>query len=353
MSTMARAGSLVIGLTLIVLAGLLRFAGSSRSSGSSSAVSPWSSACCRFPSPASAASSAARCSRPRAGSWPPPGARWTYARWRRPAPPRGRRPPPAPRRGLGNDRSATRHPRRGRRTRLAGPPRGRHAGPRTSALTRLRLPVGRALALTALPTALILGSQRVPAADTSAIAAHSASEVDEAAGADCDRPEDAPTSATEVPASPAPSADPGTSGAHSGADSAGGSDRPSEPTADPSPSLSPAPAATPSADATSAPTRRAGILAPLGLLDDGAEQQSPDLHASPSPSSVTPTPEATAPSDPLLPTTPAPPAGHRAAEPSLPPESTSGTARGAARPCATSRPPRRRVPAASPPSRGR
>ncbi|MCX4856195.1 hypothetical protein OG426_40690 [Streptomyces canus] len=223
--------------------------------------------------------------------------------------------------------------------RFARPPRGRHAGPRTSALTRLRLPVGRALALTALPTALILGSQRLPAADTSAIAAHSTPEVDEAGGVDCDRPEDTPAPATEVPASPTPSADPSTSGAHSGADSGGGSDKPSEHAADQSPSLSPAPTATPtpaptpSAGATSAPTGLAGILAPLGLLDDEAEQQSPAPQASPSPSSVTPTPEATAPSDPLLPTTPAPPAGHRAAEPSLPPESTPGTARGTARAC--------------------
>ncbi|MCX5252693.1 hypothetical protein OOK27_00700 [Streptomyces canus] len=217
--------------------------------------------------------------------------------------------------------------------RFARPPRGRHAGPRTSALTRLRLPVGRALALTALPTALILGSQRLPAADTSAIAAHSTPEVDEAEGADCDRPDDTPAPATDVPVSPMPSADPSTSGAHSGS----GSDKPSEHAADQSPSLSPAPAATPkpapSAGATSAPTGLAGILAPLGLLDDEAEQQSPAPHASSSPSSVTPTREATAPSDPLLPTTPASPAGHPAAEPSLPPESTPRTARGTARAC--------------------
>ncbi|MET9784710.1 hypothetical protein [Streptomyces canus] len=216
--------------------------------------------------------------------------------------------------------------------RFARPPRGRHAGPRTSALTRLRLPVGRALALTALPTALILGSQRVPAADPSAIAAHSAPEVDEAGGVDCDRPEDTPASAKEVPASsPTPSDDRGNAGTGSG----GGSDKPSEHAADRPPSLSPAPAPTPapSAGATSTPTGLAGILAPLGLLDDEAEQQSPAPHASPSPSSVTPTPEATAPSDPLLPTTPAPPAGHPAAEPSLPPESTPRTARGTARAC--------------------
>ncbi|MDT0482358.1 hypothetical protein [Streptomyces doebereineriae] len=214
--------------------------------------------------------------------------------------------------------------------RFARPPRGRHAGPRTSPLTRLRLPVGRALALTALPTALILGSQRLPAADTSAIAAHSASEVDEAAGVDCDRPENTP--ATELPASsPTSSADPSTSGTDSGVGSGKPSERAADQSASPPPTATATP--TPSAGATSAPTGLAGILAPLGLLDDEAEQQSPAPHASPSPSSVTPTPEATAPSDPLLPTTPAPPAGHRAAEPSLPPESTSGTARGTARAC--------------------
>jgi hypothetical protein len=221
--------------------------------------------------------------------------------------------------------------------RFARPPRGRHAGPRTSALTRLRLPVGRALALTALPTALILGSQRLPAADASAIAAHSASEADEAGGGvECDRPDDTPVPVTDVPTSPTPSADP----SPSGADPVGGPGKPSEHAADQSPNLSPAPTATPapapSAGATSAPTGLAGILAPLapfGLLDDEADQRSPAPHASPSPSSVTPTPEATAPSDPPRSTTPAPPAGHRAAEPSLPPESTSGTTRGSARAC--------------------
>ncbi|KQW12542.1 hypothetical protein ASD08_04260 [Streptomyces sp. Root369] len=120
-----------------------------------------------------------------------------------------------------------------------------------------------------------------------------------------------------------------------GADSGGGSGKPSQHAADQSPSLSPAPTATPtpSAGATSAPTGLAGILAPLGLLDDEAEGQSPAPHASPSPSSVTPTPEATAPSDPLLPTTSAPRARQRAADQSLAPKSTPGTARGTARAC--------------------
>lgn len=84
----------------------------------------------------------------------------------------------------------------------ARPTRGRHAVPRTSALTRLRLPLGKALALTALPTVLVLASQRPPAADATATAAHSAPEEAPAGGVDCARPDDSAVPATAPPATP-------------------------------------------------------------------------------------------------------------------------------------------------------
>lgn len=80
--------------------------------------------------------------------------------------------------------------------------RGRHAVPRTSALTRLRLPLGKALALTALPTVLVLASQRPPAADATATAAHSAPEEAPAGGVDCARPDGSAVPATAPPATP-------------------------------------------------------------------------------------------------------------------------------------------------------
>lgn len=219
--------------------------------------------------------------------------------------------------------------------RFARPPRGRHAIPRTSALTRLRLPVGRALALTALPTALILGSQRLPeSADTSATAALSVSEEGAGApgtsGVDCARPDDTSTSATNAPADPTPSADPRTAGAHPSGEPVKSPSDADDEGAGPTPAPTATP--TPSPSATSPTTSLADILGPL--FRDGAEQQSPSpdaspsLHASPSPSSVTSRPESAAPPEPRLSTTPvSPDPSHRTAEPSPRPESPQGTAR--------------------------
>ncbi|MEU1448905.1 hypothetical protein [Streptomyces mirabilis] len=231
---------------------------------------------------------------------------------------------------------------------FARPPRGRHATPRTSALTRLRVPVGKALALTALPTALILGSQRLPAsADTSATAAQSApaaaSGGPEAAGVDCGRPGDTSARATPTPTSPppsvapTPSADPSASSAHPSGESA----QPSERTDDKGAASTPARTATPtpSPSATSPTIGLGDILGLLNPLHEDVASQSPAPDVSPPPNAATATPKVTASaeprlptasSEPLLPTTSASPApSHRTAGPSPAPES----AREAARTC--------------------
>ena len=212
--------------------------------------------------------------------------------------------------------------------RFAGPPRGRHAIPRTPALTRLRLPFGKALALTALPTALILGSQRLPAADPSETVAHSAS--DEAPGGpgthgvDCARPDGASAAASRPPAGPTPSAAPSTPTTHPSGEPV----KPPEPAADESAVLPRTPTATPtpSPSATSLITGLADILG--APLHHDADRQGPASGPSPAPSSATAVPKATAPSDPRSPSSDASSAlSHRTAEPSPPPESSHGTAR--------------------------
>ncbi|GGS36761.1 hypothetical protein GCM10010270_02390 [Streptomyces violaceus] len=200
------------------------------------------------------------------------------------------------------------------------PTRGRHAVPRTSALIRLRLPLGKALALTALPTVLVLGSQRPPAGDTSATAAHSAPEEAPGDGVDCARPDNTAPPA----AAPTASAARGTPSAPTSGESV----KPSEQVADEETGLAPAPTASPSA--TAATTGLADILG--SLFQGDTEQRSPAPDTSPSPSLAAPKPAATEPSDapPAAPHEPAPP-GHRTTEPSPQPGST-----GAARTCDTS-----------------
>ena len=196
--------------------------------------------------------------------------------------------------------------------------RGRHAVPRTSALTRLRLPLGKALALTALPTVLVLASQRPPAVDTSATAAHSAPEEELVGGVDCDRPGGtaAPTTA------PTP-----TSSAAIGTPSAPTSDEPVEPperVADEE--TGPAPAPTASPGATAATTGLADLLG--SLLHGDTEQQSPPPDTSPSPNPAAPTPTTGEPPD-TPPAAPhaSPTPGRRTAEPSSRPVPTTGASR--------------------------
>lgn len=202
--------------------------------------------------------------------------------------------------------------------------RGRHAVPRTSALTRLRLPLGRALALTALPTVLVLASQRPPAVDTSATAAHSAPEAEPGGGADCARPDDTTAPAT----TPTPSAAPRTPGASTSGEQV----KPSEHAADEATGLAPAPTASPSATAAAA----TGLTDILGSLLHGdteqlhgdTEQQSPAPDTSPSPSLAATAPTTTEPSDapPIAPHA-SPTPGHRTAEPSFRPAPTTGASR--------------------------
>ncbi|MEV0637387.1 hypothetical protein AB0I77_21020 [Streptomyces sp. NPDC050619] len=216
--------------------------------------------------------------------------------------------------------------------RFTRPPRGRHAIPRTSALTRLRLPVGKALALTALPTALVLGGQRLPeSVDTSTTAALSAPEAGPGgpagtSGVDCDRPGDTSAPATGPSPSPTPSAGSSTSSAHPDGEAVKPREHPDEEGTGPTPP--PAPTATPSPSTTSTTTGLADILGPLYLPHDDTGQESPAAHASPSPSSAGPTPKATTASGPRLPTArPSPTPSHRTAQPSPRPESPQGTAR--------------------------
>ncbi len=131
------------------------------------------------------------------------------------------------------------------------PTRGRHAVPRTSALIRLRLPLGKALALTALPTALVLGSQRPPAGDTSATAAHSAPEEAPGGGVDCARPDNTAPPA----AAPTASAARGTPSAPTSGESV----KPSEHVADEETGLAPAPTASPSATAATTGLHSGGL----------------------------------------------------------------------------------------------
>ncbi|WP_330263939.1 hypothetical protein [Streptomyces griseorubiginosus] len=164
--------------------------------------------------------------------------------------------------------------------------KGRHAVPRTSALTRLRLPLGKALALTALPTVLVLASQRPPTVDTSATAAHSAPEEEFADGVDCARPDD-----TAAP-SPTPSATvPGTPGAPT-------SEAPVEPRergtvgeAAPAPTTTASPSTTASPTATAASNGLADLLG--SLLPGATEEQSPQHGTTPTPIPTAPTPTPT------------------------------------------------------------
>jgi hypothetical protein len=204
--------------------------------------------------------------------------------------------------------------------------KGRHAVPRTSALTRLRLPLGRALALTALPTVLVLASQRPPAVDTSATAAHSAPEEEPGGGVDCARPDDTAAPATH----PTPSAAPGAPGAGTSGEPV----KPPKKVTDEETGTAPAPTAAPSAHAA-----HTGLADVLGsLLHGDTEQRSPAPGASPAPSGAAPTPTATSTPTPAPATkepSDAPPAapraspapGRRTAEPSSRPAPGTGAAR--------------------------
>ncbi len=207
-------------------------------------------------------------------------------------------------------------------------PKGHHAVPRTSALTRLRLPLGKALALTALPTALVLGSQRLSAVDTSATVAHSVPEEGAGGSIDCARP--------DVTASPAAAPTPSTAPSAPGAPTGDASGKPLDHVADegatPVPAPTPTPALSPSASAASS-----GLADLLGsLLGGDSGQQGPAPNMSPSPSLAVPTPKATEPSDPP-PAMPhaSPTASHRAIAPS-PPSGPKESTRSGAPTCDTS-----------------
>ena len=194
---------------------------------------------------------------------------------------------------------------------------GRHAAPRTTVRNRLRLPVGRALALTAVPTALLMGTiapKLAFAADARSTSASSAdlSTASGPEGAACTKTSlkaleqgTAPTSTPTTAPKTAPKTTPVTAKSvkSSAGTSGGGGTAPSTPTPtasapagspkNPQPGSLPTTAATPTTKPTTKPTAKpanpiVGVLNGLGgLLGLDASQ------VSPASTSATPTPAAT------------------------------------------------------------
>ena len=84
---------------------------------------------------------------------------------------------------------------------------GRHAAPRLTVRGRMQLPVGRALALTAVPTALLMGSiapRFAFAADAKAVPVSSSTHDQAAQGADCGKPPATTAPVTKTPPAKGP-----------------------------------------------------------------------------------------------------------------------------------------------------
>ncbi|MFC1429926.1 hypothetical protein ACEZDB_04545 [Streptacidiphilus sp. N1-3] len=147
---------------------------------------------------------------------------------------------------------------------------GRHAAPRITVRGRMQLPVGRALALTAVPTALIMGSlaPKFAFAADAAKAAPVSSTVQEVVkgsnGADCTTPSAAPTSAAKSSTAKAPAAKKSTTAKSSTmAKSSTGKTATT-------PEQHTVPTATPTPSATATPTHRAAPPAdPIKTILDG------------------------------------------------------------------------------------
>ncbi|MFJ4778327.1 hypothetical protein [Streptomyces sp. NPDC088762] len=180
----------------------------------------------------------------------------------------------------------------------------RHAAPRKSLLNKLQIPVGKTMALAAMPTAVFVGMGMAPK-----LAVADETDIPFAPGP-CVTRSDEPTQSP----SPTASAKPSPSASGSASASPGASPSPSA-SAKPKPSTSPSPTATkPPADTKAgtqatapspSPTKTANPLDPLGLgdalkdLTDGLTAPLKDTKATATP---TPTPTTTKPA----PTAPAP-----------------------------------------------
>ncbi|MFJ2819743.1 hypothetical protein ACIO7M_01325 [Streptomyces toxytricini] len=181
----------------------------------------------------------------------------------------------------------------------------RHAAPRKSLLNKIQIPVGKTMALAAMPTAVFVGMGIAPK-----LAVADDKEIPFAPGPCVTRSDEPAESASPSPSkSPEPSASPGSSAAPKpGPTPPAPKPSAAKPSADPrsaktatTPPAAPAPSASPSA-----------TVNPLDPLDIGGKVK--DLFGSLRPQpSATPTPTAPAPSAPA-PTTPAKPAPDPAAD---------------------------------------
>ena len=179
---------------------------------------------------------------------------------------------------------------------------GRHAAPRLTVRGRMQLPVGRALALTAVPTALLMGSiapRLAFAADAKAVPVSSTThEAQTAGGADCGKPTAAPTSkaptskaskaAPQTTASTAPTSNPSTAPQRAKGGQA------------PVTSATPVPGATSTPSPTASPTHKSRpdpigtLLGTLGgILNPKAETQPPTTTAPKADTATVPGPTAT------------------------------------------------------------
>lgn len=176
----------------------------------------------------------------------------------------------------------------------------RHAAPRKSLLNKLQIPVGKTMALAAMPTAVFVGMGMAPK-----LAVADDKDIPFAPGpcvTRSDEPKESESASPTPSKSPSPSASPSASPSPSASASASPSAKP-KPSGSPSPTATkPAGAAPAAATPTPTPTRSTNPLDPLGvgdalkkLLTPGKDAQ-PTATPTPAPSTTTaPKPEAPAP----------------------------------------------------------
>lgn len=179
----------------------------------------------------------------------------------------------------------------------------RHAAPRKSMLTRLQVPAGKAIALAAMPTAVLMGmgltpqlASASPRADDRFKAGPCVSQPDEADKADKADKGDAKGKETADPKGDAKDDSPATPGGSQGDDGATADPNPSAgkpaPTPSPSDSQDAQESKEPSASPSPSESESRNPLDPLGLGDAlhkviGGDEEKSDASAEPSASSTT------------------------------------------------------------------
>lgn len=172
----------------------------------------------------------------------------------------------------------------------------RHAAPRKSLLTRVHVPAGKAIALAAMPTAVLMGMGLTPRL------AQAAEPKNTFSGDHCVSQTDTPSPSAPASASPStsPSATPSASPSASPSAGAGKSGQPTAGAVDKSAAAKSAatdsPSATPTSGAASDPLGLGGVLGGLlgGLTGSGstpAPTATPTPSATPSPSGTTKAPD--------------------------------------------------------------